>query len=282
MAAGMVLWQAATGGGGSQTLAQSLTTTTDTLKISGGNNVVVPAYNHSTAGMVTAALGSRLDSIITVKNSGHGYPLLRAPSTMDSLVARGVQVTASNGLAATYTGNKDSVAFNVGISGGILSGANGGTGVNNGSKTITLGGNLTTSGANNLTLTTTGSTNVTLPTSGTLLTTSGSGSGLSGIPTSITGTTNEIIASASTGAVTLSTPQTIGTSSSPTFAGMSLTGLGSSASTDSIVTVNTATGQLRRTTAAVAAGVSSGTYTPTVTEWRWINYVLIRKSLRVD
>lgn len=47
----------------------------------------------------------------------------------------------------------------------------GGTGVNNGSSTITLGGNLTTSGANNLTLTTTGATNVTLPTSGTLVNT---------------------------------------------------------------------------------------------------------------
>src|SRR5207237_310262 len=51
----------------------------------------------------------------------------------------------------------------------------GGTGVNNGSNTITLGGNIstassfTTSGANALTLTTTGATNVTLPTSGTLV-----------------------------------------------------------------------------------------------------------------
>jgi hypothetical protein len=49
-----------------------------------------------------------------------------------------------------------------------LTGANGGTGVAN-SSTITLGGNLTTSGANPVTFTTTGSTNVTLPTSGTLL-----------------------------------------------------------------------------------------------------------------
>jgi hypothetical protein len=57
---------------------------------------------------------------------------------------------------------------------GLLPGANGGTGVNNGTKTITLGGNFTTSGANNLTLTTTGATNVTLPTSGTLATTGNS------------------------------------------------------------------------------------------------------------
>lgn len=49
-----------------------------------------------------------------------------------------------------------------------LSPANGGTGVAN-AGTITLGGNLTTSGANSLTLTTTGATNVTLPTSGALV-----------------------------------------------------------------------------------------------------------------
>lgn len=53
----------------------------------------------------------------------------------------------------------------------------GGTGVDNSTNTITLGGNLVTTGAfstsggNALTFTTTGATNVTLPTSGTLITT---------------------------------------------------------------------------------------------------------------
>jgi hypothetical protein len=51
----------------------------------------------------------------------------------------------------------------------VIAGQYGGTGVANTGKTITLGGNLTTSGANALTLTTTGTTNVTLPTSGTLI-----------------------------------------------------------------------------------------------------------------
>lgn len=46
--------------------------------------------------------------------------------------------------------------------------------------------------------------------------------GTSGGVTSITGTANEIIASSSTGAITLSTPQAIGTGSSPTFAGVTL------------------------------------------------------------
>lgn len=52
---------------------------------------------------------------------------------------------------------------------GILAGTNGGTGVDNGTKTITLGGNLTTSGAFNTTFTVTGTTAVTLPTTGTLV-----------------------------------------------------------------------------------------------------------------
>lgn len=55
---------------------------------------------------------------------------------------------------------------------GILVGTNGGTGVDNSTKTITLGGNLTTSGAYALTLTTTATTSVTLPTTGTIATTS--------------------------------------------------------------------------------------------------------------
>lgn len=50
--------------------------------------------------------------------------------------------------------------------------ASGGTGVNNGSSTLTLGGNLATSGAFASTFTMTGATSVTFPTSGTLATTS--------------------------------------------------------------------------------------------------------------
>lgn len=55
--------------------------------------------------------------------------------------------------------------------GTVVSGLYGGTGVANSGKTITLGGNLTTSGAYNLTATLTGNTSVTFPTSGTLLST---------------------------------------------------------------------------------------------------------------
>ena len=79
-----------------------------------------------------------------------------------------------------------------------------------GSFALSLGGALTTAGAHTLsgafasTFTFTNTTNVTFPTSGTLATTAGT-------VASITGTTNQIIASASTGAVTLSAPQNLNT-----------------------------------------------------------------------
>jgi hypothetical protein len=57
--------------------------------------------------------------------------------------------------------------------GTVIGATYGGTGVNNGSSTITLGGNLTTSGAHTTTLTTTANTTLTLPVTGTLATLAG-------------------------------------------------------------------------------------------------------------
>jgi hypothetical protein len=81
---------------------------------------------------------------------------------------------------------------------GQLAPSRGGTGVNN-TGTITVGGNTAFSGAFTFTGTITGNTTVTFPTTGTLLTAAGA-------VTSITGTANQITASASVGAVTLSLP----------------------------------------------------------------------------
>jgi hypothetical protein len=57
--------------------------------------------------------------------------------------------------------------------GSVIAGAYGGTGVDNTGKTITLGGNLTTSGAHSTALTTTANTTLTLPVTGTLATLAG-------------------------------------------------------------------------------------------------------------
>jgi hypothetical protein len=80
-------------------------------------------------------------------------------------------------IASTYVGQTSITTLGtIGTGtwqGTVVSPTYGGTGVNNGTKTITLGGNLTTSGAFATTLTVTGSTNVTLPTTGTLATLTG-------------------------------------------------------------------------------------------------------------
>ncbi|MCI4436703.1 MAG: hypothetical protein JHC33_07855 [Ignisphaera sp.] len=90
---------------------------------------------------------------------------------------------------------------------GIVLGANGGTGIANTGKTITLGGNLVTSGAYGTTLVSTATTTVTLPTSGTLSTLAGIetlsnktlvapalGTPASGVMTNVTGTATGLTA----------------------------------------------------------------------------------------
>jgi hypothetical protein len=84
----------------------------------------------------------------------------------------GTTVLSGSALGTGITGSSLTSVGTIGTGtwqGSVVGGTYGGTGVNNGSNTITLAGNLVTSGANSLTLTTTGSTNVTLPTSGTLV-----------------------------------------------------------------------------------------------------------------
>jgi hypothetical protein len=86
--------------------------------------------------------------------------------------------TDSIDIASTYVGQTSITTLGtIGTGtwqGTIVGPTYGGTGVNNGTKTITLGGNFTHSGAHTLTLTTTANTNVTLPTTGTLATLAGS------------------------------------------------------------------------------------------------------------
>src|ERR1043166_7207122 len=153
--------------------------------------------------------------------------------------------------------------------GTILTGTYGGTGVNNGSSTITLGGNLTTSGAFALTLTTTNTTNVTLPTSGTLLTTTGSGTSLT-FPGSLsiatgktltatntltfTGTDSSSVAFGAGGTVLYTAVTSIATTSPIT--GGTITGTGTIACATCGVT-GTGLQQFAATTSAQLAGVLS-------------------------
>ncbi len=123
----------------------------------------LPTWQTAAAGTVTSVIGTtdRIDS------TGGAAPVIN--------------------IAATYVGQSSITTLGTiatGVWQGTIVGPTyGGTGVNNGVRTITLGGNMTTggtlttaaafttSGANALTLTTTGATNVTLPTTGLLVTT---------------------------------------------------------------------------------------------------------------
>ena len=92
-------------------------------------------------------------------------------STKEYRIA-GIKVLDATGLGSAVAGSSLTSVGTIGTGtwqGGVIAGAYGGTGVANTGKTITLGGNLTTSGNFALTLTTTAATSVTLPTTGTLI-----------------------------------------------------------------------------------------------------------------
>lgn len=148
-----------------------------------------------------------------------------------STANNGVLITGAGGIPSISSTLPSAVQSNItslgtitsGVwNGTVISGQYGGTGVNNGASTITLGGSLTTLGAFASTFTMTGATNVTFPTSGTLAT-------VGATITSITGTANQVLAngtsgSPQTGVVTLTLPQDIAASSTPAFNQLKLTG----------------------------------------------------------
>jgi hypothetical protein len=93
-----------------------------------------------------------------------------------SYYVNGTAVLSSTTLGSGVTSSSLTTVGTIGTGtwqGTIVAGQYGGTGVNNTGKTITLGGNLTTSGAYATTLTATNTTSVTLPTTGTLATLAG-------------------------------------------------------------------------------------------------------------
>lgn len=169
--------------------------------------------------------------------------------------------------------------------GGIISPTYGGTGINNGSSTITIGGNLTLSGAYTTTLTVSDNTALTLPTSGTVavlgnklsdfastssselasVITGETGSGALTFATSPTFTTS-IDGGATFAAFASSTTLTIGGTSSAQTISIGSSSTGSSTynfGTGSIAlgetkTVNIGTGGIAGSTSNVNIGSSNG------------------------
>ena len=90
---------------------------------------------------------------------------------MQNLTARTVTLKTPSGSGVAIPTAKSSLLFCDGTN--VVEAVTNVTSLSIGGRTLTLAGNLTTSGANALTLTTTGTTNVTFPTTGTLATIAG-------------------------------------------------------------------------------------------------------------
>ena len=142
------------GGGGGNTL---ITPDLGGTGIDNGTNTLTYKSNI----VMTMAGATSLAYANSFTTSGNfGLTLTTTGTTNVTFPTSGTLLTTNGTFTGTYNG-------------GVIAGTYGGTGVNNGSKTITLANNFSTTGNFDLILTTTGATNVTLPTTGTLLTTTG-------------------------------------------------------------------------------------------------------------
>lgn len=145
-----------------------------TISLTGDVTYTSPSFNGSgnvtAAATVTRINGTALSGLATgiLKNTtGTGVPSIAIAADFPTLNQNttGSAATLTTGRTIALTGDVTYTSPSFNGSGNVTAAAT----VNSiGGKTVTLGGNFTTSGAFATTLTTTAATNVTLPTSGTL------------------------------------------------------------------------------------------------------------------
>lgn len=203
------------------------------------NNTVLRGNGTGTSTWAQVTLTTDVTGTLPVANGGTGATTLTAGGL---LYGNGTSAVAASG---------------AGTSGqAVLSGGTGSPTFTTG--TLTLAGNLATSGASALTLTTTGSTNVTLPTTGTLATLAGT--------EALTGKTiNGLTVTTSTGTLTIANSSTLATSG-----GNSLT----------LTTTGTTNVTFPAVTDTVAVLGTAQTYTATQTEKQvvWTNNAIAASS----
>jgi hypothetical protein len=172
---------------GAWTRASDFDNTPGTEITSGAFAFVEEGTTNSDSGWVlttdgTITLGTTSLTFVQFSGAGQivaGAGLTKTGNTLDVVgTTNRITVNANDiDIASTYVGQASITTLgtiSTGVwQGSVIGSTYGGTGVNNGSSTLTLGGNVTHSGAYTQTFTATANTNVTLPTTGTLATLAG-------------------------------------------------------------------------------------------------------------
>jgi hypothetical protein len=149
------------------TSTPAITLTTTITGVLKGNGTAISAatagtdYSAGTSALATGILKSTTTTGALSIAVAADFPTLNQNTTGSAATL----TTARSIYGSSFNGSADIA--------GPITGTYGGTGVNNGSNTITIAGNVTHSGAFTQTFTATGNTSVTLPTTGTLATLAG-------------------------------------------------------------------------------------------------------------
>lgn len=271
--------------GASAQIPTTSTTTVTANKTTGALAGPVSAATFASAnGLATAASPALANATLSGTTTISGTLTSNATTTQSGAVTNAGTATFSGVLAGTPTGgtlNLGNLTLTLPTSPtytGTWTGAQGGTGVANTGKTITLGGNLTTSGAFATTLVSTANTTATLPAgTTTLLATDGSGASLTALNASALGSgtvpaarmpalTGDITTSAGAVATTLATVNSnVGTFGSATAApALTVNGKGLITAVSN-TTITPAVGSITGLGTGVATllgGTSSGTGGP--------------------
>jgi hypothetical protein len=185
---------AATAGGGtlfggsptSVVVASIVSATSITYTVTGGTtptagtvtNITTTGATNTTADGGGITLRGSTDKTFNWVNSTTAWT---SSEDLNLLTGKVYEINGTSVLSATTLGSGVTASSLTSVGtigtgtwqGTLIDPTYGGTGVNNGTKTITLGGNFTHTGAHTLGLTTTANTSITLPTSGTLATLAG-------------------------------------------------------------------------------------------------------------
>ncbi len=192
-----------------------------------GGTAAAPIVN-SVGGVSSATITTLNSSIISATSSNTANTIVKRDANGDfaagMITANLTGNVTGNASTATKLANARTIFGNTfdGSSDitGQLSPAYGGTGVNNGSNTLTLGGSMTTVGADALSLTVSGTTNLTLPSSGTVATLEGAES-ITGLKTF--GDQKIAIKGSGAGSIILSSSNTTGSNYTLTLPSLTAT-----------------------------------------------------------